>query len=235
MTNVVALSSMKGGTGKTTIAYNLAERAHSSGLNCVLIDCDPQEGSLGLADLREEPGWEITNSRMGAAGAEKVIKLRDSGAYDLLICDLPGVESFSMGVLLAEADITLSPLNIGPGELQSAKNFRYVAENMGWSVVFVPNNLPASRRRRDELVEELLSWNARVCPVMLQRRVAHLDALRHGRGVCEALPKSAAALEVQSLWEWLLGALSIQEPSLPSGVPAGRRAGNGDNSHGSVK
>ena len=50
--DVVALCSMKGGTGKTTLAFNLAERGHSFGWRVALVDLDPQEGAFGLADLR---------------------------------------------------------------------------------------------------------------------------------------------------------------------------------------
>ncbi len=52
----VAMCSMKGGTGKTTIAFNLAERAFAGGLRVLHLDFDPQEGSIGIADLREKSG-----------------------------------------------------------------------------------------------------------------------------------------------------------------------------------
>ena len=48
----IALCSLKGGTGKTTLSYNLCERGVSAGLEVRLVDFDPQEGSLGFAYLR---------------------------------------------------------------------------------------------------------------------------------------------------------------------------------------
>ena len=203
MTDVVAVSSMKGGTGKTTVAINLAERAHAAGLRCALIDYDPMEGSIGIADLRDRPGWVTIPGKLSSAGAEELKGLRSSGDYDILVCDLPGKESFTMGIILVEADVTLSPLNISPQELQSAREFRWIGENMGWSLYFLPSNLTSVKKRQLELVTEVSSWGAPVSPVVIQNRVAYVDCFRYGLGVCESSPRSLAAREVQSLWEWL--------------------------------
>ncbi|MEA3644350.1 MAG: ParA family protein, partial [Lamprobacter sp.] len=37
-----SIISQKGGTGKTTLALNLAVAAEASGIACVIIDLDPQ-------------------------------------------------------------------------------------------------------------------------------------------------------------------------------------------------
>ena len=60
---MVAVCSTKGGSGKTTLAFNLAERAWSSGLSVLLIDFDYQEASLGLCFNRLEQEmecWPVT-------------------------------------------------------------------------------------------------------------------------------------------------------------------------------
>ena len=206
---LVALCSTKGGTGKTTLAFNLAERAHASGLRVVVVDCDPQEGSIGLADLRESVSWPLVASRVSFAGAERIGGLRDSGDYDLVVCDLPGADSMFLLRILSEMDLVLSPVGIGPSDIMAAANFLGAVQGSHLPLVFVPNALPPSRARYDELVRELSQRQAAVCPVQLQRRVVHVDALRAGKGVCEMAPGSAAAREVRAFWAWVSNELGL--------------------------
>ncbi len=48
----LALVSWKGGTGKTTLACNLAERAAAAGLVTTLCDFDPQATCLSHCQMR---------------------------------------------------------------------------------------------------------------------------------------------------------------------------------------
>ena len=208
-TFAVALSSLKGGTGKTTLAYNLAERAWSSGLETAVIDYDREEGAIGLADLRDKPAWAMFSNRVGVTGAEHLASLKTEGSYRLLVCDLPGAEGMVLGRLLMEMDLVLSPVGVGAADLLAAANFAWMVKRMELPVTFIPNNLPPGQSRRQELLAELGKLGVDVCPVMLQRRVAHLDALRLGQGVCEVSPTSAAAQEVKALWSWLCRRLEV--------------------------
>jgi chromosome partitioning protein len=45
MTTIVAVGSLKGGAGKTTVALNLAVTAEKAGVPTVIIDVDPQQAS----------------------------------------------------------------------------------------------------------------------------------------------------------------------------------------------
>ena len=206
---LVGFCSTKGGTGKTTLAFNLAERAHAAGLRVVVVDCDPQEGSIGLADLREAPSWPVVSSRVSFGGAERMARLRDSGEYDLVVCDLPGTDSMSLGRTLSEMDLVLSPVGVGPADIMAAANFLWAMQSSNLPIVFVPNAVPPGRARRDELVRELAERQAVVCPVQLQRRVAHVDALRSGQGVCEMAPESVAAREFNAFWLWVSEKLGL--------------------------
>ena len=202
---------MKGGTGKTTLALNLAERAHASGLRVAVIDFDPQEGAIGLLDLRadQESAWPVFASRVNVAGAKSLASMKSAGEYDLLVCDLPGSDSMALGRLLMEMDLILSPVGVSAVEIMVAANFTSMVERLNLPVVFVPNNVSAGRARNEEMLQELATFADDVCPVAIQHRVAHLDATRLGLGVNEAFPKSIAAREIDSLWVWVAGRMNL--------------------------
>ena len=209
--SAIALCSMKGGTGKTTLALNLTERAHASGLRVAVVDFDPQEGAIGLLDLRpgRESPWPVFASRVSVAGAESLTVMKSGGDYDLLVCDLPGSDSMALGRLLMEMELILSPVGASAAELLVAANFTRLVERLNLPVVFVPNNIPAGRARREDLLQELAGFSDEVCPVAVRHRVAHLDATRLGMGVCEAFPKSIAAGDINSLWKWVAGRIKL--------------------------
>ena len=202
---------MKGGTGKTTLGLNLAERAHASGLRVAVIDFDPQEGAIGLLDLRadQESAWPVFASRVNVAGAKSLASMKSAGEYDLLVCDLPGSDSMALGRLLMEMDLILSPVGVSAVEIMVAANFTSMVERLNLPVVFVPNNVSAGRARNEEMLQELATFADDVCPVAIQHRVAHLDATRLGLGVNEAFPKSIAAREIDSLWVWVAGRMNL--------------------------
>ena len=209
----VALCSMKGGTGKTTVSFNLAERAFSGSLPVTLVDFDPQEGSMGIADLRDgRPCWPVIPGRVTVADSDRLADMKAGDPSRLLVCDLPGADSMALARLLSGMDLVLSPVGSGAADLMAAANFAAAVRGMDLPLVFLPNNVTHIQRRRDVLLEELDSLEVEVCPAMLQRRVAHLDSLRLGLGVCEAFPRSLAALEVDALWEWVCRRLSIPAP-----------------------
>ena len=202
--SAIALCSLKGGTGKTAMAYNLMERSVSSGCRTLLVDYDPQEGSIGLLDLRGSRDWRVVSSRVTLAGSEELGRLKSCGEFDVILCDLPGSDSMALCSLLKRMDLILSPVGVGASDLLTAANFgTLIAQFDLPPVVFLPNNIPFYHKRRRELLEELSELELEVCPVMVQRRVAHLDALRSGLGVCEAFPGSEAAREVDMLWDWV--------------------------------
>ena len=219
----LAMCSMKGGTGKTTISFNLSERAYRSGIDVSLLDFDPQEGSLGIADLRSSvpgrPCWPVTSRRVSVSDADDLAGMKKDDPERLLVCDMPGADSMALVRILSEMDLILSPVGSGVADLMAAANFASAMGGMklDFPLVFVPNNILHISRRREILLEELSSLGVEVCPVFLQGRVAHLDSLRSGLGVCEAFPRSVAALEVTGLWEWVCGRLGIISSNLSLG------------------
>jgi chromosome partitioning protein len=56
MPNIISVVSSKGGTGKTTVALNLAVALAENGENTLLVDVDPL-GAIGLSLARDDAEW----------------------------------------------------------------------------------------------------------------------------------------------------------------------------------
>ena len=133
--------------------------------------------------------------------ALKGVQGKDS--YDLIICDMPGADSFSMDQALNAMDLILIPIMPSPYEVMITANLVHRGVEKGWRMALVPNNIPAIRQRRDRMLSSLSGMGIDIAPVTVTRRVTYWDASLIGLSVAEFQPKSAAAQEMTNLWKWI--------------------------------
>ena len=109
---IITVASMKGGSGKSTVASCLAVCWHLSGRQPTLIDADPQrsivriaarERALGGLAIREDATADAPNSAQ--------VLVRGSGP---VIIDTPGFRSQTTLDCLAVADFVLIPVKASP-------------------------------------------------------------------------------------------------------------------------
>ena len=108
---VITIAQQKGGSGKTTLAVNLAAEYLRRGMTVALLDTDPQ-GSLGR--------WFMTRrERLGEAGLEFSTSSAWGVSYeceklkktvDLVIVDTPPKVDADLRPALREADLVLIPV-----------------------------------------------------------------------------------------------------------------------------
>ena len=210
----VGLVSWKGGTGKTILACNIVERAMAAGLRVTLCDFDPQATALRHCELRlmHSPDAKPIEAVQGSLTLEGIEALRvetESEHWDLLVCDMPGADSFTMDRALAAMDLLLIPVTAAPYEVMVTGSFVSRAIQNGWNIALLLNNLPPGQKRRDQLVASLSDLGVELVPAGLVRRVSYWDAALVGMGVCEFAPRSLAASEMQELWDWLRWKLGL--------------------------
>ena len=212
MPPIIGFVGFKGGSGKTLLSFQMAERAQSAGLRVLLWDLDPEQSALHHMAWRGEtdrPVWR-SESRRIENQPESELDASALSDVDLVVCDFPGFNTFLSAAYMDRMDLLLAPISTTAQDRTVMTRMGYLAKSRGWKLVFVPNNLRPSRARQDGLVEDLESGAFVVTPMRIGRWVSLQDSSEMGLGVCEYDPESQAAAEVNELWAWVSDQLNLK-------------------------
>ena len=210
MPTVVAVLNQKGGSGKTTLATNLARGLQLEGLDVMIADADPQGTASEWSALRPEdsdlpPVVGVKGSTIG--------ELEDVGAaYDVVVLDgAPALDSPNVKALKA-ADLVLLPVRPSGPDLWSVEDLvelihtrRDVTGGRPLAAFVV------SQQRRTNLsagiADVLDGYDVPVLDGRTSQRVAYAEALTTGTTVLDAAPSSKAASEIEEITDDVLDLL----------------------------
>lgn len=205
MGKVVTVAQQKGGSGKTTVAANLAVEFRRRGLRVALLDTDPQ-GSLGrwFLSRRErlgEAGMDFSTASAWGVGyeCEKLKKLAD-----LVIVDTPPKVDADLRPALREADLVLVPVAASMVDLWATDGVFDLIGREGRRAVIVLNRVKAGTRLGDT-VAAAAALVGGVAEATLGQRVVYAETLGQGLGASDL--RGVAATEVSRLADEVLGLL----------------------------
>jgi chromosome partitioning protein len=204
---VITIAQQKGGSGKTTLAVNLAVALGRMGQRVALLDTDPQ-GSLGRWFLMRrarlgDPGMEMSTASAWGVSYE-CEKLRKT--HDVVIVDTPPKVDADLRPALREADLVLVPVAASHVDLWATEGVLDLAARERKRVTIVLNRTKAGTRLGEEVAQAAAALEAGVAEARLGQRVVFAETLGTGLGAQEA-GASAAAREVQALTDEILGVL----------------------------
>ncbi|MCT2043074.1 AAA family ATPase [Pseudoclavibacter alba] len=114
---IISVGSYKGGTGKSTVATNLAVAAALAGHRPILVDADPIATSSRWASDREDDGHTPAISCVQKTGS-LVQTLRDlDQAYTHVIVDVAGRDSRELRSSMSVADLLVIPSRVGQADI----------------------------------------------------------------------------------------------------------------------
>ncbi len=208
MGKVITIAQQKGGSGKTTLAVNLAIAYAKRGLRVALLDTDPQ-GSLGRWFLtrREklgDPGVDLsTASAWGVSyECEKLRRIND-----LVIVDTPPKVDADLRPALREADLVLIPVAASHVDLWATDGVMDLAARERARTLVVLNRSKANTRLSQDVADAAAQLGA-VAENRLGHRVAYAETLGLGLSVSDG-QKSAAQQEVTALADEVAGLLEL--------------------------
>ena len=193
--SVVAIVNQKGGTGKTTLATNLAwllaETAH-----VLLLDADPQASSQNWSAGHEAASTTLTTK--GTTAADLLRLVRSSTAhYDWIIIDGPPGITRTTADAVRVADVVLIPAKPSPLDVWAAADIVKAVQARPKTTNGVPKaafviTMNQPRTRLGQSIDEALSEMG--LPVLLARttqRVAYPNAINDGNSVANGRDHTA--------------------------------------------
>ena len=183
----------KGGSGKSTIAREIAVAAAASGLQVALADLDPQGTTTGWYKRRKATSPALVPLKPGAS-TEHIA----AAGIDLLVIDTPPGQPDYIPALLASADVVLVPVRPTPDDLLAAAPIaKSLAKHPAWA--FVISQMPPRTRLLSSAIRQLAGFG-RVAPAFVTFRADFPAAAIAGQTAAEFTGKAAA--ETQALWAY---------------------------------
>lgn len=200
---IVVAGGIKGGSGKTTVATNLAIIRAAQGRDVLLIDADDQETSTDFTALRNERqpnGAGYTGIKL-TGPAVRTETLRLASKYEDVVIDTGGRDTTSQRAALTVADVLLVPFvprSFDVWTLEKVSNLvtemRAANPNLK-AYAFINRADPVGRDNAEaaEVIRETESLTFIETP--LGARKAYSNAAAQGLAVTEIKPQDAKATE----------------------------------------
>jgi chromosome partitioning protein len=199
MAVVVAMASLKGGTGKTTVGLNLAVAAEEAGMRTVVVDVDPQQASAKWGDLRSVTGKNPNViSAMAARLPQTIGSLTNLGA-ELVVID---TAAHAEGILVSTidlADLVLIPCRPTIIDLQYLATTIQLTTLRRKTAAVVLNSVATRTIDRCQAEGAISDMGVNLVPVSVSNLVAYARAITIGQGVTEFEPDGKAAAEMRAL------------------------------------
>jgi chromosome partitioning protein len=204
---IITVAQQKGGSGKTTLAVNLAVASLRAGQSVAVIDTDPQ-GSLGrwfmtrLELLDGQPDMEFSTASAWGVGYE-VGKLAKT--CDVVIIDTPPKVDSDLKPALRAADLVVVPVATSHVDLWATEGVLDLADRVGKPALVVLNRTRAGTRLGAEVAAAAAETSADLAQAQLANRIVYAETLGQGLGAQEAARKGAATAEVEALHAEIMG------------------------------
>ena len=208
---IVTVGGIKGGSGKTTVATNLAVM-RSKVKDLLLIDADDQETATDFTILRNSEqvhGAGYTSIRLsGSAVRTETKRLKDK--YEDILIDTGGRDTASQRAALSVADVLLVPFVPRSFDVWTLEKVSELVGEMRTAnpqlraYAFINRADPAGRDNSEaaSIIQDTAELEFIDCP--LGSRKAFSNAAAKGLGVVESKPiDSKAVSEIEALYKYL--------------------------------
>ncbi len=194
----LAIISQKGGTGKTTMALNLAIASEHAGQQTVIVDLDPQASAKAWNDSREAESPIVISAH--ASRLDEVLSVAKKNGAGLTIIDTaPHSERDALASARA-ADLILIPCRPAILDLRAISSTKELADIAKTPSVAVLNAVPPRGHLADEAAEAIKGYGLDVAPVTVAQRAAFVHSLTIGQTALEYEPNGKAAQEIKALY-----------------------------------
>jgi len=208
-TLIIGVLNPKGGSGKTTLATNLAHALQLEGQSegnpspVLIVDTDPQgtatDWQAAQGDGADLPSVVSITSRRALTSELS----RLSAAYDVVVIDGSAKTEGMMGAAVGASDVVVIPLQPSPADVWGAADLVSIVRRTGTLAAFVVSRQIVRTNLADEIAEALAGYELPVLDGRTSQRVAYAEAMVRGATVLEG-SDTKAAQEIRTITQNLL-------------------------------
>ena len=209
---ILAVVNQKGGTGKTTVATNLATLFAGQQGEVLLVDADPQQSALEWQSDRPAHLPQVSVIGLPAPNLHREIP-RLQTKYQIILIDGGGRVTATARATVAVADFLLVPtLASLPDARSTQRFFQEVVEEVAAIKGRVSGAMLFTMVKTGTVFNvsgqgQIKDLGYPVLETTLSHRITYQEAFAQGMGVGEYDPRSKAAEEMQALFRELQEAL----------------------------
>jgi len=207
LSKVITIAQQKGGTGKTTLAVNLALafiKYHN--LKVAIIDTDPQ-GSLGKWFMIRSEKKILNNnltfktaSLWGAQYESKILK-QD---HDVIIIDTPPKIESDARPAIEAADLVLIPVAPSHVDFWATEAIIEIAKKAKRKILIQINRANHRSKLIAQTHEYIKNINISATKTLIGHRQIFISSMGEGKTVAEKQRKSKAVEEIRKISEQIL-------------------------------
>jgi chromosome partitioning protein len=207
---IILIGGEKGGTGKTTLATNLAALRRTAGRDVLLVDTDIQGSASYWAARRDENTAVPRVSCIQKFGKGLQAEIQDLGTrYEDVVIDAGGRDSVELRAALVVAEKVYVPIQPSQFDIWTLARMDELVEtgqgfnpNLVASVIICrasPNPVVSESAEATEAIRDFS--HLRLASSVVRDRIAFRRAVREGLAVNEVTPSDAKArLEIETLY-----------------------------------
>lgn len=201
---ITVIGSLKGGSGKSTVTFNLAIWLALAEQRVAVIDADPQATLTDVLEVRREEGYQPTVERLDSTQMTE----RDNllAEHDEVLIDVGTASMDNLRQAVSIAQRLIVPVPPSQADIWSTQRFlrfvRSLTGDNGPEVVGFVNRADTHRaiRESDEAAAALVSLpGIRHLKPRLSQRTAYRRSFSEGLAVFEQEPRGKAAAEWNAL------------------------------------
>lgn len=200
---ITVIGSLKGGSGKSTVTFNLAVWLAMAGQKVISIDADPQATLTDVVEVRNEEGFE---PEVLLAPARVLTDPEFIRQYDEILVDIGTADLETMKLAIRNADRIVIPVPPSQADVWSAQRFLRMIDSVSGGLgpkvlAFINRADTHSAIRETEETAEALTVlpGVKFIKIRVAQRTAFRRSFSEGLAVFEMDPRSKGALEWHAL------------------------------------
>jgi chromosome partitioning protein len=160
--NDIARPAVKGGSGKTTLAFCCAVAAQEKEKRTLLLDMDPQGTATAWFKDRESATPALATIK--SSELRDAINKAEKAGFDLILIDTPGRDEPATAAAIRAADLCIIPCRPTPGDMKATPPTIATINRLKKDAAFILTQTPPRSYRNSEAEKGLsmMGMSARI-------------------------------------------------------------------------